>query len=98
MLETEKPTRRTARPFEKEVARLQAESREKDELPEKLRQEPVETCAEEGGDAEQWLTLTRCVHKRRWPPGPRHRSWPKLKRPSCARRPGGRAGKKQKGC
>ncbi len=58
MLETEKADAENSETFlKKEVARLQAESREKDELLEKLRQEPVETCAEEGGDAEQCVDL-----------------------------------------
>ena len=54
MLETEKADAENSETFlKKEVARLQAESREKDELLEKLRQEPVETCAaflEQNGD------------------------------------------------
>ena len=58
MLETEKADAENSETFlKKEVARLQAESREKDELLEKLRQDPVETCAEEGGDAEQCVDL-----------------------------------------
>ena len=60
MLETEKADAENSETFlKKEVVRgCGRKAGEKDrELLEKLRQEPVETCAEEGGDAEQCVDL-----------------------------------------
>ena len=86
--------------FEKEVARLQAESREKDEL---LGKAEAGSCGDmrggKAGTQSSALTLTRCVHKRRWPPGPSTKLAEAGKGRGCAaRRPGGRSGKSKKGC